>query len=146
MKVIILKDVAKIGKRFDVKTVSDGYALNLLIPQGLAIAATPEALARNEISKKKIEGEAKVQDELMEKNIKSLDGLVLNVTAKANEKGHLFAGLKREDIVRELSSGAHVQVVAESIQLEQPIKMTGEYDIVVKAGGKSAKFKLVVKG
>ncbi len=146
MKVILLKDVKKIGKRYDTKDVSDGYALNLLIPQGLAISATPDAIKRYELIKTKAAVEIKVQDDLMEKNIKALDATVLTMVGKANEKGHLFAGLHGVEIAAELAKQTKIQVDPTFIQLEQAIKETGEYNIHVKAGDKSAKFKLVVKG
>ena len=145
MKVILLKDVKKIGKRYETKEVSNGHALNLLIPQGLAISATPEAIKRYDVIKSKMATEIKVQEDLMVKNIKSIDETVLTVIGKANEKGHLFAGLHNEEIVAELTKQAKIQVDPSFIQLEHPIKEVGEYTIEVKAGGKSAKFKLIVK-
>jgi large subunit ribosomal protein L9 len=145
MKVILLKDAKKIGKKYDVKEVSDGYALNLLIPQGIAIAATAEAVKQNDLIKAKMTAEEKIQTDLLEKNIKSLESIVLNIFGKVNEKGHLFAGLHKEDLAKELSKQVHVQINSEAIQLEHPIKEVGEYMIEVKADGKSAKFKLVVK-
>ena len=84
MKVILLKDVRKVGQKYDVKTVSDGHALNLLIPQGLAIAATTEALKRVEAEKAKMVGAQKIHEELLAKNLKDLDGKVLTVKGKAN--------------------------------------------------------------
>jgi len=146
MKVILLKDVKKIGKRYETKDVSDGYAQNLLIPQGLAISATPDAVKRYELIKSKAAVEIKVQEDLMAMNIKSLDATVLNIVGKANEKGHLFAGLHVNEIAAELAKQTKIQVNPAFIQLEHPIKETGEYNILVKAGDKSAKFKLVVKG
>ena len=144
MKVILIKDVPKLGKRFDVKDVSSGHALNLLIPQGHVISATPDAVKKMEAMKKKIEGEKKVQIDLIAKNIKDLDGMTLNVTGKANEKGHLFAGLHKEEIVKEIMSQTRLEVDPSFVELEHPIKTTGEHLIEVKGAGKSAKFKLVV--
>ena len=81
----------------------------------------------------------------MDQNIRAISDVVLNIVGKANEKGHLFAGLHNEAIATELSKQAHIQVDPVFIQLENPIKELGEYTIEVKAGGKSAKFKLLVK-
>ncbi len=145
MKVILLKDVKKIGKRYETKDVSDGYAQNLLIPQGLAINATLEAVKRIDVIKNKLAVENKVQEELLAKNIKSLESIVLTIVGKANEKGHLFAGIHNEEIVAELAKHAHVQVDPSFIQLTSPIKEVGEFSVEVKAEGKSAKFKLIVK-
>ena len=152
MKIILLNNVPKLGQKYDIKNVSDGYALNLLIPRGLAIAATPEALKKAEAQRAKLEGEKKVSEELMSENLKRLDGMTLTIVGKANDKGHLFAGLHRDEIAKELNSQMQIQIDPSSIQLEHPIKEVGEYDIEVKreglpAGqaGKSAKFKMVVR-
>lgn len=144
MKVILTKDVSKLGKRFDIKEVSSGYALNLLIPQGLALTATPDAIKRVEIEKKKIDGERKVQEELLAKNIQDLEAVTLTVVGKANAKGHLFAGLHTEEIAKEVQKQTGLQVDPSFIQLEHAIKEVGEHTIEVKAGEKSAKFKLVI--
>ncbi len=144
MKIILLKDIAKLGRRFDTKEVSSGHALNLLIPQGLAIAATPDAVKRMEIMKAKIEGEKKVHQDLLVKNIKDLADVTLKVAGKANDKGHLFAGLHREEIAAELQKQTKLQIDPSFIQLEHPIKEVGEHVVEVIGGGKSAKFKLVV--
>jgi len=144
MKVILLKDVAKLGKRFDVKDVSSGHALNLLIPQGLVITATPDAMKRIEIQKKQVEGERAIHEELLVKNIQGLDGVTLNIAGKANEKGHLFAGIHREEVAKEIEKQTELQVDPSFIQLEHPLKEVGEHDVEVIGGGKKAKFKVVV--
>lgn len=145
MKVILLKDVAKLGKKFDVKEVKSGHALNLLIPRGEAMPATSSAMNTMKAQKAKIDQERVVREDLIAKNIKDLDGLALNVSGKANEKGHLFAGLHREAIAAELQKKTELQIDPSFIQIEHPIKEVGEHMIEVKAGGKSAKFKLIIE-
>lgn len=145
MKVILLKDVAKLGKRFEVKDVKSGHALNHLIPNGDVAQATRSAMKNMEVQKMKMEGERKVREDLVVMNLKGLDGYVLTVSGKANEKGHLFAGLHREAIAAELQKQSELQIDPLFIQLEHPIKEVGEHTIEVKAGGKSAKFKLVIE-
>jgi large subunit ribosomal protein L9 len=144
MKVILLNDVPKLGQKHDVKDVSNGHALNLLLPKGLAIAATPRAMKHAAAEKAKMEGERKVHEELLVGNLKSLEGVTLTISGKANEKGHLFAGLHREAIAQELLAQARVQVDPAFIQLDQPIKTVGEHIIEVKSGGKSVQFKVVI--
>jgi large subunit ribosomal protein L9 len=145
MKVILINDVPKLGKKHDVKDVSNGHALNLLLPQGLAIAATPQALKRATIEKARMEGERKVHEELLADNFKSLEDVTLTISGKANDKGYLFAGLHKEALVKELAEQAHVQIDSSFIQLEQPLKTVGEHVVEVKAGGKSTKFKVVIQ-
>ncbi|MCX6716278.1 MAG: 50S ribosomal protein L9 [Candidatus Taylorbacteria bacterium] len=144
MKVILLKDVAKLGHKYEVKDVKSGHALNLLIPKGEAIPATRSAMNNLKVQKEKAEGERKVHNDLIVMNLKGLDGYVLNVVGKANDKGHLFAGLHKEAIVAELQKQSELQIDPAFIQLEHPVKEVGEHEIEVKAEGKSVKFKLVV--
>ena len=144
MKIILTRDVAKLGRRFDIKEVSDGYALNMLIPKGIAIPATAQAVKRVQEDKARMEGERKVQEELLTKNIKSIETITLNMKGKANEKGHLFASIHNEEIVKALDFQAHVQIDPSFIEHEHPLKEIGEHIITIKAGGKSAKLKVVV--
>jgi large subunit ribosomal protein L9 len=145
MKIILLKDVPKLGKKYEVKTASDGHAANMLIPRGMAIAATPENLARIETERAKIEGEKKVHSAILAENLKALESTGITITGKANEKGHLFAGLHQEAIASELAKQARIQIDPSFIDLDHPVKEVGEHMITVKGEGKPAKFKLVIK-
>ncbi len=155
MKIILLKDVAKLGKRFDVKEVSSGHALNLLIPQGLAVAATVESIKKAELQRADIEGERKIHEDLLVKNIKDLEDVTLTISGKANEKGHLFAGIHKDVIVAELKKQTELQIDPEFIVMDQPLKEVGEHIVEVKRpasaeatagkGGKTAKFKVVIE-
>ncbi|MDE2040905.1 MAG: 50S ribosomal protein L9 [Patescibacteria group bacterium] len=145
MKIILLKDVPKVGRRYDIKDVSSGYALNMLIPKGSAEPATPEAQKRAEIERKKSEGERRLHEELLVKNLKDLDGKTLTVSGKANDRGHLFAGLHREEIAAELRKQTELQIDPSYIELAHPLKEIGEHTVEVKGGGKSVTFKLVIE-
>ena len=144
MKVILTKDVPKLGRKFEVKNVSSGYAQNLLIPKGLAIVATEQALKKAELDRKAMEGERKVMQDLIVKNIKDLDGITVSCTAKANDKGHLFAGLHKEAVAEEIFKQTQLQIDPNFIQLEHPLKEVGEHEITVKEGDVSATFKLII--
>ncbi|MFA6459288.1 MAG: 50S ribosomal protein L9 [Candidatus Paceibacterota bacterium] len=145
MKIILLSDVPKVGKRFDVKDVNSGHATNFLIPQKLAVAATPQALKQVEMQKSKKEGEIKVQEELLIKNLNDLDGKVLNIKEKINAKGHLFAGIHAEEISKRLETETRIHVDPANIMLENPIKEVGEHTVEIKVAGKSAKLKVMVE-
>lgn len=148
MKVILLKDIPKLGKKYEVKNASDGHAVNMLIPRGFAIAATPENVNRINVEKAKYEGERKVHEELLAENLKALEDTTLTITSKASDKGHLFAALHRDALAAELASQAHVQIDPSFIQLDHAIKEVGEHTIEVKGegpAGKSVKFKVIVK-
>ncbi len=144
MKVILLKDVAKVGKKFDVKDVSDGYALNFLIPQGKAKTATTDGLAKVETLKAYAEGERKVQEDLLSKNLHEIDGKSIEIKEKANDKGHLFGSLHRERIAEILSLSIHSSIEPSFVVLPKPIKETGEHEVVIEAHGKKAVVKVTV--
>lgn len=145
MKIILLKDIAKVGKRYEIKNVSDGYALNLLIPQNLAIPATLDAISRVEGSKLREEGERKIHLDLLQKNIKSIDGARIVIKGKANDKGHLFAGLHKLELLPHIEKQTGVQLDPHYITMEKPIKETGDHALMVKVGNLSAKFVVVVE-
>ncbi len=145
MKIILLKDVAKVGRRYETKDISDGYAINLLIPKGLAMAATPNALKQIEGEKAKYEGEKKLHQELLLKNLKDLEGVTITMYEKANEKGHLFAGVHKQEIIPEIQKQTRLQVDAEHIILDKPIKEIGDHDIEIKVGEKKVTFTLKIE-
>jgi large subunit ribosomal protein L9 len=140
MKVILLKDVAKIGRKYDIKDVSEGYALNMLIPRGLAQVATPQAVKKVEEMKAKDLTEKKIQGELLMKSLKEIDALKINLKEKANEKGHLFAGITKERLLEEILKITRLHIDPESIKLNKPIKETGEHSVLVEVLDKTAHF------
>ncbi len=144
MKVILLKDVPKIGKKFDVKNVADGYATNMLLPRGLAEIATPQSLQKIEQLKAQSDAEKKIQGELLLKSLETIKNLKIELHEKANEKGHLFAGITKERLVEEIQKIARLNIDPESISLAKPIKEVGEHHITVTALGKKAEFTVVI--
>lgn len=145
MKVILHKDIAKLGKKYEVKDVADGYALNFLLPKGVAETATEGALKKLEELKTKWVAEAKVQEDLLEKNIHELDGKMVVVKAKASEQGHLFGSVHKEDLVDLIKAQIHADVIADFIDLPKPIKTTGDHEVLIKANGKEAKITVSVE-
>lgn len=145
MKVIFLQDVARVGKRHDIKEINDGYAINFLFPRKLAELATPRAVAELEKRKKNIEIEREVQEELLLKNLEEIRGKVVHLKAKADEKGHLFSKIHNKDIVDEMKREHHADINEEFIILEKPIKEIGEHDIPIVIKGKKSSFKLVIE-
>lgn len=145
MRVIFLQDVPRVGKRHDIKEVNDGYAQNFLFPRKLAETATPQAIAELEKRKKNIEIENKIQEDLLMKNLEEIKGKVLTMSAKTDEKGHLFKGIHSKELVDEMKKQHHADISAEFIVLEKPIKETGEFIIPIEIKGKKSSFKLVVE-
>jgi len=140
MKIILLKDVAKVGRKYDVKEVAEGFALNMLIPRGLAQIATKDAIARVEKTKANDLTDKKIQEELLVKNLETINKLVIEIKEKANEKGHLFAGITKERLHSELTKSTRLNLDLDFIKLDKPLKQIGEHKIKVKAMSKSAEF------
>ncbi len=145
MKIILLKDVAKVGKKYEVKNISDGYAQNLLIPKGLAVAATADVMKRIELERARDEGEKRVHMELLLKNIKEVEGKTITLTEKANEKGHLFASIHKPEVILAIHKQTRVQISPDNMILDKHIKEVGDHEIELKAGDKSVKFTLTIK-
>lgn len=145
MKVILLKDVRKVGKRFETKDVSDGYALNFLIPNKLAEASTAASTKRIDAIKVKDEAEKKIQEDLLIKNLKSLDGGKIELTENANDKGHLFKGVHKEELVAAIKTQVKLDITPDYIVLDKPLKEVGEHIVEVKVQDKAAKFKVIIQ-
>lgn len=132
MKIILLQDIAGVGAKYDVKNVSDGYARNFLFARKLAARATPQEVEKIEKLKKQTDNEKELQKDILEKNIKSLEGLRIEIKAKANEKGHLFSIIHADDMSRALKEQHRLDIPAKLIETERPIKELGEYKVKVK--------------
>ena len=145
MKIILLRDVKGLGRKYDVKEAKDGHALNLLIPQGLAVHATDKNVREVDIKKRTDLEHRKIQEGLLIMNLKELSGAKIEMSEKANEKGHLFAGIHKEQIIPEIKNQTRIDMLPEFLILEKPIKEVGEHEISAKVADKTVKFKLVVK-
>jgi len=145
MKVIFLKDVPRVGKRHDVKDVNDGYALNFLFPRRLAEMATPNAVTRLENRKNEVMIEKEMQEDLLLKNLESIKNKVVTISAKADEKGHLFSGIHEKEIVEAMRGEHRSEISEDVIELEKPIKEVGEFNISINVKGKKSSFRLIVE-
>lgn len=131
MKVILLKDVEKVGKKFEVKEVKDGFARNFLLAQGLAKQATKEALiwleTQREIEEKKAEEELKGTQQIAS----SIEGQEFIITVKMGDKDQLFESITSQKIAEKLKEGGF-DVKKNQIILEGPIKELGEFPVKIK--------------
>lgn len=145
MKVIFLQDVPRVGKKYDIKEMSDGYALNFLLPRKLAQAATPKTLAEVERLKKEIVLQQAVQEDLLLKNLEAIKGKTVTLKGKANEQGHLFSAIHKKEIIEAMQAQNHAEINETFIVLEKPIKEIGEFTIPILIENKKSSFKLVVE-
>ncbi len=143
MKVILLRDVARLGKRFSVVEVPDGYALNQLIPKGMVEAATPENLKRvNARTDKQVSNKINSEAEFATA-LTALKTAPISITVQANAQGHLFKAVKSVDIATAAAAAGHA-IPLDSIALIDPIKSIGDHTIVAKMGATAGEFILTI--
>ena len=145
MKVIFLQDVPRVGRKYDIKEVNDGYAVNFLFPKKWATAATTKSVAEIERQKKEIVIEREMQEELLEKNLEKIKGKTIKISAKADEKGHLFSAIHKKTLSEVMEKECHVQIDEKFIVLEKQIKEIGEFEIPILVKNKKSFFKLIVE-
>ncbi len=131
MKVILTKNIPKLGQIGDVKEVSDGYARNYLFKQGLAEPATKAALQKWQIKKQKI-AQSRMRDKEQLQSLKErLSHIVVELTATANEQGHLYAAVKAADIASYLHQQGIKEDLTKKIVME-PLREVGDHQVKVK--------------
>lgn len=146
MKIILLKDVKKIGKKYEIKDVADGHALNMLIPGKMAIPATTGNIKMIEVKKGSDLFETAKTEAEFQKVLTDIKGINIEMKGKVNDKGHLFAGIHKTEISEAVKKQKGINLSAEHMILEKPIKEVGEHAINVKIGDREVAFKLVIKG
>ena len=131
MKVLLLKDVYKLGRAGDVKRVADGYGRNFLLPQGLAVLATPQALNQAERIREKANIQRSIVNKEMETVAKVIDGVVLTFSARASETGKLYGSITTQLITEALQRKTGVEVARRQVDA-QPLRTLGDYKVHVR--------------
>jgi large subunit ribosomal protein L9 len=145
MKVILLSDVAKVGKKYDLVEVAPGFARNFLFAKGFAEAITKSSAKRVADLQKKREVEKARQEELLANAFGKAKGASVTLKRSANEEGSLYAGVSAADLATALGKSIGAAVEESHILIEKPIKMLGEFTVVAEIGGKKAEFTVVVE-
>jgi large subunit ribosomal protein L9 len=143
MKVILLQDVAKLGRRHSIVTVADGRGLNQLIPKGWALPATPVNLKKVEAQNAKVSANTKLSESKFKEAADALKALTIEVEAAANAQGHLFEAIKPEKIVEALAAQGLI-VSAQDIVIETPIKSIGAHEITLSHKSNHSTFTITV--
>ena len=131
MKVLLLKDVYKLGRAGDIKKVADGYGRNFLLPQKLAVLATAGALKQVE----KIRSQAEVRRTEQNSELKGLadqiNGITVVFSAKAGETGKLYGSITTQDVAVAIQEKTRFEVKKQQIDM-QPIRNLGEFTAHVR--------------
>lgn len=132
MKVILLQDVAKVGKKGEVVDAKMGHARNFLIPNGLAVEATKANLKKLELQKANAQEEAAYQLSQAESIQRDLEDKVITITTKAGNGGRLFGTITNKEVAEAIEAAYHLAIDRRKIVLEEKIKTLGTYPIVIK--------------
>ena len=131
MKVLLIKDVYKLGRAGDIKKVADGYGRNFLLPQGLAVLATEGALKQVQ----KIKSQAEVRRNTQNNELKGVADLIKDVIlifpAKAGDTGKLYGSITTGDIAAALTEKIRFEVKRQQVDT-QPIRSLGEFTAHVR--------------
>ena len=144
MKVILLQDVEKLGKKFDMKEVANGYALNFLIPKGMAKKATKEMLEWLKMQKEILEKKAVEELKKTQDFASSIDGQEIMLSVKIGEEGQLFESITAQKIAEKMKE-LGFEIKKNQIDLIEPIKELGEFPIKIKfEHNLEAEIKLII--
>ena len=132
MIVILLKEVAGLGKAGDVVRVSDGYARNKLIPSGIAALATDGNVRSLEKQKKVVEDKRQKDINAAKELADRMNGLIVELSSKAGESGRLFGSITTKDISDAMKSQHKMDIDKRKIILDNPIKNIGETQVEIK--------------
>ena len=132
MEVVFTQDVPNKARAGEVRKVPDGYARNFLLPQGLAEIATPEVLKRiHKITE--IGDEIRVRETaVMEALASGLDDVTINLTARITPTGRYYGAITSTHIAMELAEKVGREVERRWIEIAEPIREPGEYDVTLR--------------
>lgn len=131
MKVLLTKDVYKLGRAGDVKRVADGYGRNFLLPQGLAVLATPAALKQVDAIRSQANTRRAVLNNEMSGLAERIGGLVLPFPMKAGETGKLYGSITTQMIVDAVNKKLGTEIDRRQVEVE-PIRNLGEFKAHVR--------------
>ena len=132
MKVILLEDIATLGKTGDMVNVKEGYARNYLLPRKLAIAATPKSLRAFEHQKRLAQSKIRKNKTDAQKLAEKLESLSLTIPQKVGEEDKLFGAVTSITIADILKEQEAIDIDKRKIELAEPIKRLGIYTIPIR--------------
>jgi large subunit ribosomal protein L9 len=139
MKVVLLKDVKNMGRAGSVQDVSDGHAMNLLLPRKLAVLATPAAMKKAEAISAQETTKRDIDKKLIEERLSALAEERIVILKKANDQGHLYDAVDAKDIA------TATQLPENAIHIEKPFKEVGTFDVPVAFGDGFGKVSIVIE-
>lgn len=131
MKVLLLKDVYKLGRAGDVKKVADGFGRNFLLPQGFGVLATVGALRQVEKIKEAATKKRAVLNNEMSAVAEVVNNIAVGFASKAGETGKLYGSVTSQDVADAIKAKTGIEIKRQQIEL-QPIRKLGEYKAQIR--------------
>jgi large subunit ribosomal protein L9 len=132
MKVILLKDVSGKGEAGEIKEVSQGYARNFLLPQGLASVATPAIIKQVELEIQREENQETVNQDKLAKLAEQIKGSEIHFQARIGTGDRLFGSVTAADIAKELSRAIGSVIDKRKVDIDKPLRQVGSHEITIK--------------
>lgn len=132
MKILLIEDVDNLGYAGDVKDVANGYGRNYLLPQGLAVLATPGALKQAETIRKAAEKRRAQEMEDAKAIANQLTDLELLYERRAGETGKLYGSVTSNDIAEAIEEKTGIEIDKRKVALPEPIRELGDQDVTIK--------------
>ena len=145
MKIVLLQDVPKLGRKYDIKEVKPGYGRNFLIARGLGSIATESARVQAEAKRHELDKVMTEKRDRLTKEATALEQATVKLTRRANELGHLFDSIDENDLAEALRAQTSFDIETSWITLDQSIKEIGSHTIPVSHGEIKTSFQLVVE-
>jgi large subunit ribosomal protein L9 len=131
MKVMLVKDVYKLGRAGDVKKVADGYGRNFLLPQGMAVLATPGAMKTAERIRQKASERRSILNDEMSVVAEALKKVQISFGARAGETGKLYGSITSQEIVDAILQKSGIAIKRQQLDM-QPLRTLGEHVVRVR--------------
>lgn len=136
MKVVLRQDVPKLGEAGTIQDVKNGYARNFLIPQGLAVVATPGEVKTAEHNLAVKDRKVARQEAQLQTLADRIDGQRLEFTARAGEQGRLYGSITAADVAEKLAAAVGEEIDRRKVVLDEQLRTVGEHAVTVHLVGK----------
>ena len=132
MKVILLQNINSLGNKGDVKEVSDGYAMNFLLPQKKAILATKASLDTLTANKNQIQAKVEAQTQNYQKIARTLNKQSINFSGKTSDKNHLFEGISAKEVILAIKEKFNLDISEKWFVKTVQLKEVGRHDVYLR--------------
>lgn len=142
MKIIFLKDIPRVGQKGQIKDVADGFG-NSLIMRGVAERATKSAVYKIEQEKKSNQRKKEDQKQTFQTLLGKINSMDISIFAKANDKGHLFKAISKEEILYEIKEKTGIEIETNNIEIGN-IKSIGKHKVLLSNRDQKGEFVIDV--